>query len=872
MSSSSRALTRLENALHQASKGRGIIPVTKDPLLTEDSTSVENLRKKPLIKRPYEEASTDPAKIRRWFRRFPDMNYGIVGAGMIVLDADLDVPAKPEEGWRLSADETLDLVLNDFNLDFDRERHLFTATPSGGLHIFIETPEGITDADLIGSAVQHPNLGRGMDLKNSGGWVMGPGSSWMGKEYVSPDIDAPLVTATPELIAAIRRNAPLQRSHRSQVREKRTQARSSVRGPVLTLGINPRWIARALDDEIAKLEGVSSSQGDRDSQVFASARSIGGLILAEGSGYTVDQGFIRFLAAASHTIGGDWTYADVQQKWARAVGSTDSSGQEWAAEAEIRTIPAAAPKASTKRKTPKIKAEAKLEVEPAAPARKRGRPRKENPAEKNYAWAWALDGSLDRPAVEEFLIKKHHIKVDAEGFLWYYEPTGIYKQLTKVEGQGAPRRTMKAILGNRYTTTAVNNIISGILEERDSLELLDTARSLANAHLVHLRNGLLNTRTHQFEPHTHSNASIFQLPITYDPDAISPEWDKQLSFMLPSDSQDYVLQMMASVVLPTAKSASMWMLGTKSNSGKSFLMEFIRDYLIGSRFTSDTAPHLLNSDSSHLLAGVRGKYAIICAELQGRKLVCVEELKKLMSGGRDSIQAHAKFKDAVSFTWFGSMIFSTNNEIEVSDKSGAWDRRMKYLNFPYVLEQRPGAQKDWDSVGINVLYTDREVSGLFNKIVAAAQQIEEHGFSIPESAVRMRREFETPIESRPIVKWLHEEEGVTLDINLQANRDTPTSAMKVRRSAAYKAFMTWSTANGQARESLISRNAFYAVLSRTFGQPVHLKEGDHFIGLSLTASGRRSSRARAVRDDLEVLASEVKADIYSGEISEVLVS
>jgi hypothetical protein len=155
MSSSSRALTRLENALHQASKGRGIIPVTKDPLLTEDSTSVENLRKKPLIKRPYEEASTDPAKIRRWFRRFPDMNYGIVGAGMIVLDADLDVPAKPEEGWRLSADETLDLVLNDFNLDFDRERHLFTATPSGGLHIFIETPEGITDADLIGSAVQH---------------------------------------------------------------------------------------------------------------------------------------------------------------------------------------------------------------------------------------------------------------------------------------------------------------------------------------------------------------------------------------------------------------------------------------------------------------------------------------------------------------------------------------------------------------------------------------------------------------------------------------------------------------------------------------------------------------------------------------------
>lgn len=104
------------------------------------------------------DASKDEAQIRKWARRFPHANVGIACgkiSGLTVLDFD------PKGG----AIETLKL--------FTEQRRLFNATvtvrtPSGGWHCYYRyAPELLNSKSL---------LGRGIDVRTTGGYVVAPPS------------------------------------------------------------------------------------------------------------------------------------------------------------------------------------------------------------------------------------------------------------------------------------------------------------------------------------------------------------------------------------------------------------------------------------------------------------------------------------------------------------------------------------------------------------------------------------------------------------------------------------------------------------------------------------------------------------------------
>lgn len=898
MSHSSDDLSRLENALHHARKGRRIVPVAEDPANNPAPPREERAlaKKKALVTDTFREATTNEAKIRRWFKRWPNMNYGIVGgkrSGIVIWDADLDNEPDPVHGWNLSGAETFNLVLDDFGIHVDGA--LQTHTPSGGLHIFAAFPESFTDLDFKGHNSPHPNLGHGMDLMFAGGWVVGPGCSWNGKSYVMHDIDAPLATLSDEFFEQTKRGAPKQESRRAKKVQRREQARSPLASMSLDTttgeaGINPLWMRHALfgpDGEVTKLYEVSAAEGGRDSGVFEQARRIAGLVLAQGSGITPEAAHSIYMTAAAHTIGGDWTYEDVQSKWARAMGV--ETGEP---EATIRQIPLPSTRSGLAAESDDAPLASKIDEGLTAAAgthideetkRGPGRPRKVNEAERGtYAWAWE-DGVLDLAAVTEFLIEKHHIKLDDIGGLWSFEPLKLaYEPLTKDDGGGAPRRTIKAILGNKYSTTEVNRVISAIIEDKIFLEKIETERTAKNAHLVYLRNGLLNIETGEFAEYTASNAGAYQLPITYDPAATCPGWERQFELTLASDAREYVKEMLASVLLPSPSTAAIWMLGLRTNSGKSFLIHVIENYLYGSAFVTAISPHELNSRNSHLVRDLRGMLANVCPDLKNEKLIDVAEIKKLMSRGKDSTQAHGKYQKSVKFSWFGSMVFSMNDILEVSDKSGAWDSRTMYLTFPNDMRVHPEGDPDFERNNHRLL-TDKEISGLFNEIVRAAQRIEKEGFSAPASAEAMRRDFETPAEARLMLKWLEEgEAATTLKIDRSIDRKNRSTDLKVERSVAWKSFRSWATEQGHEDDSYPGRNTFYGHLAKILGNPVHTDQGDWFMGLQITPTHKRRARSAAVENDISAkrksreasqrdlgaLATEMNADTESGEIGE----
>lgn len=129
-------------ALSQAVAGYSIIPLKKD--------------KRPLVS-SWTQFQKNPAteeQIEGWWLKNPDANYGIITgeiSGITVVDIDVK--------------EGSDVVdLNEFPETFT------VKTPSGGYHLYYQY-----DADIKQTANTYPQFPH-VDIRNDGGYVVGPGS------------------------------------------------------------------------------------------------------------------------------------------------------------------------------------------------------------------------------------------------------------------------------------------------------------------------------------------------------------------------------------------------------------------------------------------------------------------------------------------------------------------------------------------------------------------------------------------------------------------------------------------------------------------------------------------------------------------------
>lgn len=137
--------SKLDHALALAAKGFRVFPLIPNG-------------KTPAIKQWPDKATTDEAQIRRWWPNGSERNIGVAtGQGLVVLDVDVKNGAKGAESYA-----ALDLV-HEFP-----ETYTVT-TPTGGKHAYFRS-----DADVRNSASK---IGAGIDIRGTGGFVVGPGSS-----------------------------------------------------------------------------------------------------------------------------------------------------------------------------------------------------------------------------------------------------------------------------------------------------------------------------------------------------------------------------------------------------------------------------------------------------------------------------------------------------------------------------------------------------------------------------------------------------------------------------------------------------------------------------------------------------------------------
>jgi hypothetical protein len=149
-------MTMLDKALRLAELGLRVFPIRhggKAPPLVSDWPT---------------KATTDEATIRTWWGEdgvFGEANIGIHCAGLLVVD--VDVKSGGDESYA-----KLDMIMGFSDT-------LCAVTPSGGRHVYYRLPEG--HPGVPNSVSQ---LGPGLDIRSTNGYVVAPGSATEKGTYV----------------------------------------------------------------------------------------------------------------------------------------------------------------------------------------------------------------------------------------------------------------------------------------------------------------------------------------------------------------------------------------------------------------------------------------------------------------------------------------------------------------------------------------------------------------------------------------------------------------------------------------------------------------------------------------------------------------
>ena len=244
---------------------------------------------------------SDPEQVRAWWSgRFKRAHVGLLtgrglnGRGLVVVD--LDMPkgdARPLEGrWSgcHGGTDVLELLAREAGADWPET--YADLTPSGGMHLHFQQP---ADGPLIGCATGEgpsaPHIGPMVDVRGIGGYVIAPGSYSTAQGRAYERVSPPGLGPQPLpgwLLELLRPSAPAAAPPRPAPVCLYAPGRRATR--------EERAAAGALEHSVGRVE--SAAEGERNRQLFASARWLGEL--HESAPHVLDETTVReqLLAAA----------------------------------------------------------------------------------------------------------------------------------------------------------------------------------------------------------------------------------------------------------------------------------------------------------------------------------------------------------------------------------------------------------------------------------------------------------------------------------------------------------------------------------------------------------------------------------------------
>lgn len=265
-----------------------------------------------------------------------------------------------------------------------------------------------------------------------------------------------------------------------------------------------------------------------------------------------------------------------------------------------------------------------------------------------------------------------------------------------------------------------------------------------NRNLIAVNNGIFDYRTKTLQPFDPDYVFLAKSHVNYNPNASlvvihnnedGTDWDVESWMADLSDDPDIVhllWQMLGAIIRPFVRwNRSIWLYSTTGNNGKGTLCELMRN-LCGAG--SHASISLADFGKEFALQPLLHCNAIIVDENDvGRYLDSLASLKAVVTN--DIVQINRKFKDPISFRFWGFMVQCINDLPRIRDRSDSFYRRQilvpmdrcftgaerryikdDYLSRPEVLEYVLKKVLHMDYYEFNIPDRCRDLLGMYKEI------------------------------------------------------------------------------------------------------------------------------------------------------------
>jgi P4 family phage/plasmid primase-like protien len=334
-----------------------------------------------------------------------------------------------------------------------------------------------------------------------------------------------------------------------------------------------------------------------------------------------------------------------------------------------------------------------------------------------------------------------HFAVDAGRKLYVYQD-GVYVP----QGETHIKRRVKAILtearkSEQWHKKKVEEVIEYVTV--DAPLLLDRPP----LDVVNVANGLLDVNARKLLSHSPDHLSPVQIPVTYDPEARCPSWDRFVATTFPADAAAIAWEIPAWLMAPDTSIQKAILLTGDGANGKSTYLAAVLAF-IGRRNASAVSLHKLEGDRFSVSRLV-GKLANVCPDLPSTDLASTSVFKAITGG--DVLTGERKFESSFDFTPYARLVFSANHPPKSQDASPAFFRR--WIVVPFDKTFTAGAEGTIPRGELDAMLADpAELSGVLNKVLEALARLRRQGFTECESTRQAMNEFRQTTD--PMAVWL----------------------------------------------------------------------------------------------------------------------
>jgi putative DNA primase/helicase len=729
--------------------------------------------KHPRTQHGKDDASTDEATIRRWWRMWPHANVGIrtgKASGLVVIDVD------PRNGGDISLEQLLEHhgPLSDT---------VEAMTGGDGRHILFAYPTDGTDVrDAKLAALGYP----GIEIKAEGGLIAAaPSHHWTGGTYVWD------VFCHPDDVEL----APV-----------------------------PDWLLRLLASDRPRTDleaGDDFAPGDRQIPLGRDALDF------VANGAPIGEQRDRAVRATRNYLGAGYTVGQTIDAICRGLDASlqDESRGRWTRDdvvSLVQNVKASPPK-PLRPLSPLLRLNGRsngVTVDDEPPVQKDSAwptfPRSDAGNGELFAHLHGDHVRYDHKRGRWLLWAQHWWQPDQDGAIRRMAKAAVRERLrhaVEVDDQKSREAEVKWSLGSESRSR-----LEAMLSLAQSEEpIADSGRGWdADGMLLGVANGVVELRTGNLRDGEQADRITMHVDIVYDPSAECPRWVRFLDEVFLADQPliDYVHRAVGYSISGATSEQCLFVCHGRGSNGKTTMLSVLRHVL---------ADYGHNLPFSALELGARSAIPNDVADLVGRRLVTASEtnesarlnearIKALT--GEDPVSARHLHHEFFTFQPQAKFWLGVNHRPRVSDDSHGFWRRVRLIPFT----------RQFEGANVDKHLADRllaERVGILAWAVHGCLKWQRDGLEPPAVIVNATSEYRR--DSDPLSGFL--DEACIID------KDSFTPAREI-----FKTYRGWSEQQGLAEREQLSNTSFGRRMSDRFGK-VHSRSGTTYVGVRPRAVG-----------------------------------